>query len=121
MTKNKWKSLILAQMTALRVQNDAYMSVVEALAGILEQRDKTFKEFKDSGGKSVIEYTNKFGATNTSKNPLLVLWDDLNKSALAYWRELGMTPSSFKKTTGGTPVVERESALAAALKSIESG
>lgn len=120
MTKNKWKSLILTQMAALHVQNDAYISVVEALAGILEQRDKTFREFKDSGGRSVIEYTNKGGSTNMTKNPLLVLWDDLNKSALAYWRELGMTPSSFKKMTGGTLVEEKESGLVAALKSIES-
>jgi len=120
MTKNKWKSLILAQMTALHVQNDAYISVVETLAGILEQRDKTFREFKGSGGQSVIEYTNKGGSTNMTKNPLLVLWDDLNKSALAYWRELGMTPSSFKKMTGGTLVEEKESGLVAALKSIES-
>lgn len=120
MTKNKWKSLILAQMAALHVQNDAYISVVEALAGILEQRDKTFREFKGSGGRSVIEYTNKGGSTNMTKNPLLVLWDDLNKSALAYWRELGMTPSSFKKMTGGTLVEEKESGLVAALKSIES-
>ena len=120
MTKNKWKSLILAQMAALHVQNEAYISVVEALAGILEQRDKTFREFKNSGGRSVIEYTNKGGSTNMTKNPLLVLWDDLNKSALAYWRELGMTPSSFKKMTGGTLVEEKESGLVAALKSIES-
>lgn len=120
MTKSKWKSLILAQMAALHVQNDAYVSVVETLAGILEQRDKTFGEFKKSGGKSVIEYTNKGGSTNMTKNPLLVLWDDLNKSALAYWRELGMTPSSFKKMTGGTLVEEKESGLVAALKSIES-
>lgn len=119
MTKNKWKLLILAQMTALHVQNDAYVSVVEALAGILEQRDKTFREFKASGGCSVIEYTNKGGSTNMTKNPLLVLWDDLNKSALAYWRELGMTPSSFKKMTGGTLAEKKESGLVAALKSIE--
>ena len=97
MTKSNWKNLINKQMAALGVQNSAYNSAIETLAGILEQRDKTFKEFKDSGGKSVIEYTNKGGSTNMTKNPLLVLWDDLNKSALAYWRELGLTPSSYKK------------------------
>lgn len=100
MTKNKWKKLILEQMSALGVQKEAYDSAVETLAGILEQRDKTFREFQASGGKSVIEYTNKGGSTNMTKNPLLVLWDDLNKSALAYWRELGMTPSSYKKNDG---------------------
>lgn len=121
MTKKKWKELILNQMHTLSMQNDAYNSMVETLAAILEQRDKTFQEFKKSGGKSVIEYTNKGGSTNLTKNPLLVLWDDLNKSALAYWRELGMTPSSYKKMTGGTPKEEKPGGLAAALASIETG
>lgn len=113
--------LILEQMAALGVQKDAYNSAVETLAGILEQRDKTFKEFQSAGGKSIIEYTNKGGATNMTKNPLLVLWDDLNKSALAYWRELGMTPSSYKKMTGDAPRLKKLDGLAAALASIESG
>lgn len=121
MTKKKWKDLILGQMTALRVQNPAYDSAVDTLAAILEQRDKTYLEFKKGGGKSSIEYTNKGGSTNLTKNPLLVLWDDLNKSALAYWRELGMTPSSYKKMTGGAPKEEKPSGLADALKSIETG
>lgn len=119
MTKSKWKTLILGQMTALHMQNDAYNSAVETLASILEQRDKTAKEFKDSGGKSVIEYTNKGGSTNMTKNPLLVLWDDLNKSALAYWRELGLTPSSYKKMTGACQKDEKPSGLAAALLNAE--
>lgn len=119
MTKAKWKDLILAQMTALNVQNNSYNSAVETLASILEQRDKTYKEFKKSGGLSVIEYTNKGGSTNMTKNPLLVLWDDLNKSALSYWKELGLTPSSYKKMTGGTPKEDKPSGLAAALASIE--
>lgn len=65
------------------------------------------------------EYTNKAGATNLTKNPLLVLWDDLNKSALAYWRELGLTPSSYKKITGAAPETARPGGLAAALSSLE--
>lgn len=121
MTKNKWKTLILEQMTALGVQKDAYSSAVETLAGILEQRDKTFREFQACGGKSVIQYTNKGGSTNMTKNPLLVLWDELNKSALAYWRELGLTPSSYKKMTGDAPKREKTGGLAEALKNIEAG
>ena len=68
---------------------------------------------------SVIEYTNKGNATNMVKNPLLILWDDLNKSALAYWRELGLTPSSFRKMTGGAKEKEEKGGLAAALASLE--
>lgn len=121
MSKTKWKNLIKKQLTALGLQNDAYESTVESLAAILEQRDKTFDEFQKSGGKSVIEYTNKGGSTNMTKNPLLVLWDDLNKTALAYWRELGLTPSSYKKLTGtGAKQEESKKGLAAALASIES-
>lgn len=121
MSKTKWKNLIIKQLTALGLQNDAYKSTVESLAAILEQRDKTFEEFQQNGGKSVIEYTNKGGSTNMTKNPLLVLWDDLNKTALAYWRELGLTPSSYKKLTGtGAKQEESKKGLAAALASIES-
>ena len=120
-SKTKWKNLIKKQLTALGLQNDAYESTVESLAAILEQRDKTFEEFHQNGGKSVIEYTNKGGSTNMTKNPLLVLWDDLNKTALAYWRELGLTPSSYKKLTGtGAKQEESKKGLAAALASIES-
>lgn len=121
MTRNKWKALILEQMAALGVQEPAYNSVVDTLADILAQRDKTAREFRASGGKSVIEYTNKGGSTNMTKNPLLVLWDDLNKSALAYWRELGLTPSSYKKMTGDAPKKEKQSGLAAALQSLGAG
>ena len=121
MSKTKWKNLIKKQLTALGLQNDAYESTVESLAAILEQRDKTFEEFQQNGGKSVIEYTNKGGSTNMTKNPLLVLWDGLNKTALAYWRELGLTPSSYKKLTGtGAKQEESKKGLAAALASIES-
>ena len=121
MSKTKWKNLIKKQLTALGLQNDAYESTVESLAAILEQPDKTFAQFRKSGGKSVIEYTNKGGSTNMTKNPLLVLWDDLNKTALAYWRELGLTPSSYKKLTGtGAKKEESKKGLAAALASIES-
>ena len=121
MSETKWKNLIKKQLTALGLQNDAYESTIESLAAILEQRDKTYDEFQQSGGKSVIEYTNKGGSTNMTKNPLLVLWDDLNKTALAYWRELGLTPSSYKKLTGtGAKQEESKKGLAAALASIES-
>lgn len=120
MTKGKWKQIILGQMDALDVQKEAYEPVINTLASILEQRDKTLKEFKKSGGLSVVSYTNKGGATNNSKNPLLVMWDDLNKSALAYWRELGLTPSSYKKMTGASPTKEEKPrGLAEALAHIE--
>lgn len=119
MTKNRWKALILDQMKELGVADPAYHSAVETLASILEQRDKVHKEFRASGGKAAQEYTNKAGATNLTKNPLLVLWDELNKTALAYWRELGLTPSSYKKMTGDPMKRERPKGLSAVLETLD--
>lgn len=119
MKKKEWTEIIEKQMAALGIVSENYVPVVDALADILEQRDKTKAEFIKSGGKSVIEHTNQGGSTNMTKNPLLVLWDDLNKSALAYWRELGLTPSSYKKMTGDAPKKEKVTGIAAALKEIE--
>ena len=120
MTAKQWKNLIKRQLSALGQTEKAYDSVISTLADILEQRDAVYQEYIDAGCEPVREYTNKGGATNLTKNPLLVLWDDLNKSALAYWRELGLTPSGYKKMTGDAPKKERVSGLAEALKSLES-
>lgn len=119
MTANQWKNLIKRQLSALGQTEKAYDSVISTLADILEQRDAVYQEYIDAGCEPVREYTNKGGNTNLTKNPLLVLWDDLNKSALAYWRELGLTPSSYKKMTGDAPKKEKGGGLAAALKSLE--
>ena len=120
-SKRQYENLINKQLKSLGLQDEAFDSTVKSLADILNQRDKTFEEFQESGGKSVIEYTNKGGSTNMTKSPLLVLWDDLNKTALAYWRELSLTPSSYKKLTGeGPKKKETRKGLVEALASIES-
>ena len=120
MTAKSWKNLIKKQLAELGQQEKAYDSVISTLADILEQRDVVYAQYQAEGCQPVREYTNKGGATNSVKNPLLVLWDDLNKSALAYWRELGMTPSSYKKMTGDAPKKEKVSGLAATLQTLES-
>ena len=119
MTATKWKNLIKRQLSALGQTEKAYDSVISTLADILEQRDAVYQEYIGTGCEPVREYTNKGGNTNLTKNPLLVLWDDLNKTALAYWRELGLTPSSYKKMTGDAPKKKKGGGLAEALKSIE--
>lgn len=55
-----------------------------------------------------------------TKNPLLVMWDEQNKTALAYWRELGLTPSSYKKLTGeGAKKESKQKGLTAILAEFE--
>ena len=121
MTKKKWEALIREQCVALGTYREAFQPIIRILAEIMEQRDKTYQEFKKSeksGGKSAVEYTNKAGATNISKNPLLVLWDDLNKSALPYWRDLGLTPAGLKKINEKAMKAKKKSALEEALRGL---
>jgi phage terminase small subunit len=121
MTAAKWKSKIKKSILKAGTYKDYFDPVIAALSDILEQRDRAKEQFEQSGGVCVIKYTNKGGATNPTKNPFLLIWNDLNMSALAYWKELGLTPASFKKMTGANaPAEEKQSGLAAALKAIET-
>lgn len=71
--------------------------VIETLADILCRRDEAMKLYKQNGGEPVIEYTNKSGATNYVQNPILKLANELNRDALTYWKELGLTPAGLKR------------------------
>lgn len=117
MEAKKWKSKINKAVSANGMDPKQYVAVISTLSDILEQRDATYDEYIYNGAEKIVEYTNKGGATNTVKNPLLILWADLNTQALAYWRELGLTPSSYKKISGDKPA-EKGSALVEALKSL---
>jgi len=100
MDKSEWKNVIIGEMTASGVYKEGlYDSVIDTLAGILEQRDKTYSEFIKSGGKSCIMKTSDRGAKNVTQNPFLKIWVDLNELCLAYWRELMLSPSSLRKAT----------------------
>ena len=97
MKRETWKKRIESATKQAGTYKPCFDSVIDALASILEKRDEALKAYEASGEGPIVEYTNKGGSTNMVKNPGLTLWDDLNKSALAYWRELGLTPAGLKK------------------------
>ena len=66
----------------------------------------------------VVEHTNKNGSTYLEQNPALRLINELNRDALAYWRDLGLTPAGLKKIDEDALKKKKESALAAALRSL---
>ena len=76
--------------------------VIKQLAGIMATRDQAQEQYKKSGSHPVIKHTNKGGNTNLVKNPALVIINECNQQALAYWRDLGLTPSGFKKLGNDT-------------------
>lgn len=97
MTAKKWKAAIKKKMLETGVFKPAFEKTVETLADILEQRDRAYADFLDSGGEFLITKISDRGAVNAGKNPLLVIWMDLNTQALAYWRDLGLTPAGLRK------------------------
>lgn len=96
MKKAAWKKRIKEACEQAGTYRDFFEDTIDTLADILEKRDDTDAEYEKRGKQPLIEYTNKGGATNLIKNPALILWDDLNKSALAYWRDLGLTPKGLR-------------------------
>ena len=118
MTAKMWRIRIREQLSDLSQNPKTYRPAINTLADILEQRDKIYAKYVEEGCQAVREYTNKAGATNLTKNPLLVLWDDLNKSALSYWRDLGLTPAGLKKIDEAALKGKKQSTLEKALSEL---
>ena len=97
MESKKWKNKIKKACREAGTYQPYFDHVIDTLAAILEKRDQAEDQYIDSGSQPVIIHTNQGGNDNFVKNPCLVLWDELNKSALAYWRDLGLTPAGLKK------------------------
>lgn len=97
MTKKRWKSKIKASCVEIGTYRPSFDQMIDTLAEILERRDEAMDVYKKTGGNPIISHTNKSGATNYVQNPALRLANDLNRDALVYWRELGLTPAGLKK------------------------
>ena len=97
MLRNEWRTRIIESCKAAGTYRDCFEDAIETLASILERRDEAERQFIANGGEAVIIHTNKTGQANAAKNPALVIIDDMNKTALAYWRDLGLTPAGLKR------------------------
>lgn len=97
MKRAAWKRRIKKACEQAGTYREFFDPVIDTLADILERRDDAKEKFKATGGNTVVVHTNKGGATNVVKNPALVVIDDLNKTALQYWRDLGLTPAGLKR------------------------
>lgn len=97
MNKDEWKQKIISASENAGTYQPFFDSIIDTLASMLERRDDAEEMFKKSGGHVLVKHTNKAGATNLEQNPALRLVNDLNRDALAYWRDLGLTPAGLKK------------------------
>lgn len=97
MTAPEWRRRIVRAAKAAGTYQKYFDSVIDTLASILERRDSAEMMFAASGSNILVKHTNKGGATNIEQNPCLRLINDLNRDALAYWRDLGLTPAGYKR------------------------
>lgn len=65
-----------------------------------------------------MEHVNKGGGIFIEKNPALVIIDDLNRTALTYWRDLGLTPKGLKAIDEKAMKPQKVDALAEVLKNL---
>jgi len=111
MDAKKWKKKIKTATEEAGTYRPFFESAINALAQILEDRDRVREEWHAAGGSSVIE-TEK----GTAKNPRMEAYDKLNGTALNYWRELGLTPKGLKAIDEQAMKPKPKSALAALLE-----
>ena len=97
MERKKWKSKIKRACKTAGTYRPFFESIIDTLAAIMETRDNVREKYESEGAVPVVRHTNKGGATNLVKNPALVILMECDAQALAYWRDLGLTPAGYKK------------------------
>ena len=118
MTSNEWKYKIIDAMKSADTYRPYFDAAIDTLSGILEKRDNAQAYYEKMGGNVIVKHTNKAGATNIEQNPTLRLINDLNRDALAYWRDLGLTPAGLRRINEAAMKTKRKSTLGEALKGI---
>lgn len=90
-------SIIEKSMKNLGIYNSEFDKSIEILNDILNDLDFARRDFKADGRQYTVEFTNKNGNTNLTKNPQFQIIADLSDRALKYLNELGLTPAGLKK------------------------
>ena len=108
MKKRAWKTRIKKACIEAGTYKRFFDYTIDTLAGILEKRDEAAEILADEEEDLIVEQTNKGGFTNKVKNPAFSVWNDLDKSALVYWRDLGLTPAGLKKINEDIFAKEKE-------------
>lgn len=106
MQKDEWKKEIIKACKEAGTYQIFFENVIDTLAQIMEARDRAQEQFISSGAAPTIIHTNKAKEQNIVKNPILVMVNELNAQALAYWRDLGLTPKGLR--TLNAEVIERK-------------
>lgn len=96
MKKEEWKIEIEKACKEAGTYQPFFNAVIDTLSQIMEARDNAHEQYVSSGAAPTIIHTNKAKEKNVVKNPILIMENELNTQALAYWRDLGLTPKGLR-------------------------
>lgn len=119
MKATTYEKRIIKAMKTVGTYKPEFSQAIKTLAKIYEQFDQAKEQFERTGGEYVVKHTNKNGNTNIIKNPLYRILEEMEEKILAYNRELGLTPSGYKRIMNKFEK-EKHSELAEALKALGS-
>lgn len=97
MNKAEWLRKIKKAVKAAGTFRPYFTASMEALAGILERRDQAIETYERDGIGPTYVTTNTQGETVIKQNPQLKMINELNRDALSYWRDLGLTPAGLRR------------------------
>lgn len=120
MNKSEWKIKLEEQIKYDHDYIPSFQTTINILSEILEERDRVYRIYEESGAQPVVNFTSDRGAINLKQNPLLRQWQELNSTALLYLRDLGLTPAGLRKLQGQLPTEATESLRGNALELIRS-
>lgn len=105
-------------MEMVGTYQESFDDTIDTLAGILERRDALENQFYMSNEPMIVERTNARGHTNLEQNPTIRLINDMNRDALTFWRDLGLTPKGLRAITDSATVEVKDDPLDAVLKKL---
>lgn len=103
MNKNEWKKVIEDQIKIDHDYIPSFQTTIQILSEMLEERDRVYQAYIDTGAQPVVNFTSDRGAINLKPNPLLKEWHEINTLCLSYLRDLGLTAQGLRKLQGQLP------------------
>jgi len=97
--KNTIRNQVKKHMEELGVYKPEYKTTIDIFVDMLHQYEVFMEQFEASGYKVEEEYTNKAGATNMRKTPLLTAIEKLRVDIATYSNMLCLNPRALEKVT----------------------
>lgn len=115
-TKRAVENEVKRKMKELGTYKKEYDQIIKIYAGMLFQYQIFEQQFEESGFRITEQYTNKAGATNERKVPLLTAMESLRKDIAAYSDRLCLNPKALDNVTAEK---NGKSTLASVLSKLE--